>query len=673
MRRAGPIATVLASLLLAAGARAQPRQSVDGPSARELFERGVGHAEAGEWEPALEDFRASLALVERPRTLFNVAVALDHLERGPECVAAIDALLDHEDVDPRDREEAERLRRRWRARLGRLVLRLEPAGARASVDGDPLEGMEALLAPGTHRLRVEAPGHRPLERDVEIAAGGERRLELALEAVGGLGLRGVVLRPLDRATVRIVGLRGADVVQPRVRGGVSTVVPRAAHGSGLAVDPAGWIVTARHVVEGADRLIVLLPGETRALAAEAAWLDPERDLAIVRVSEPLAHVLPLAVPPALELGAAVDASGYPLDPTERWPNASSGQIGRPLNDGRVQLSIALNPGNSGGPVAVDGAPIGVVSQGGDPGAGVQGVTVMEPIGPVREALAGLRASPGGPPEVAGVDALLAELIGAAEPPPTVRRLARLREASSRVASDVRAAVWALEADAIRRTLLRAAGVGSPSGLPPTQAEQHAEATRLGAALSNGVLREAGLAERYAALRALSVDVRRPEWTALGPTEPEPPGRGRMFDVTLAGGLAVDDHQRSSFVEGAMFSAMGLFRIGNFGRLDPVRFNVIAGAEIGLGSWRESFVFDLLADVGVRFAVGEPNLSVALQLMYTPGPVLAEQRWGFTYLAYRATISLQLGHFGVGLSWRELSRGAEDTQRSLELLLSWGIG
>lgn len=657
---------------------------VSAQDARADFERGVRHAGAGQWEDALAAFRASLAATDRARTLFNVAVALDRLERGPECVRTIDALLTRDDVDASDREEAETLRRRWAARLGAFVLRVAPQSATVRVDGEIVGGegsaRRVLLTPGTHRLLVEAPGHRSREEAITLSAGGERRLEVTLdpaplEVAGG----GVALRPLDRATVRIVALRGAETVGSDGAGSLPTVVPRAAHGSGVVVHRDGWILTARHVVEGADHLVVLLPGETRAVAARTAWLDPERDLAFVRVAEPLGYAIALENPPGLVLGQAVDASGYPLDPTERWPNASAGQLGRPLNDGRVQLSIALNPGNSGGPVAVEGGRlIGVVSQGGDPGRGVQNVVVMEPIGPVVDRLAQLLAAPAEVPVADPVDGLLVELIDAAEPPPVVRRLARLRGAAQSPPGDVRGALWALEAEATRRAILRSAHARMPSELAPDLRALFDEATAHAATLTSGFISQPTLAGRYAPLRALTVPTRSGNWDCgLGGIctqrfDSDDPGRGWLFDFTITSGLAVDDDQRASFVEGAMFGVLGLFHLGNFGALDPLRFNVLLGAEVSLGTWRREVVFDLLADIGVRLAVGDPDYAVAVQLLYTPGPISAEGGWSFAYLAYRATVSFQLAWFGLGLSWHEVGRGADDTQRSLELLLSWGI-
>lgn len=609
--RTTTIALALGLIMAAAPARAQ--------TAREHFERGVAAASAERWADALAAFEASLAIEPRARTVFNVVVALDRLERGAECLAAIERLLAMPDVDAQDREEAVALRARWTARLAET---------------------------------------RPAIRGAEPEA--------------------VRLRPLDRATVRLVALRGADAVGGP--GAQPTVVPRAAHGSGVIVHGDGWVLTARHVVEGADRLVALLPGEIRAVPARVAWMDRERDLAFVRLGEGSSAIVPLTAPPTLELGQAIDASGYPLDATERWPNASSGQVGRPLNDGRVQLSIALNPGNSGGPVVAGGALIGIVSQGGDPGRGVQGVVVMEPVGPVVDRLAQLLATPSPRPEPDPSDAVLVELIGAAGAPPVARRMARLREAAASPIADARGALWALEAEGARRDLLRDAGVAMPSALAPDLRALFDEATALAATLTQGFASDAALAGRYQALTALSATVQRGDWrcglggVCVQQVEPRHPGRGWLFDFALAGGLAMDDDQHASLVEGAMFSALGLFHLGNWGLLDPARFNVLLGLETSVGSWRSEVAFSALADLGVRLELGSPGeYAFAFQLMYTPGFVAAETRWAFAYLGYRATVSLELRDtFGVGVSWRELGRGADDTQRSLEIILSWGI-
>ncbi|HJL20180.1 MAG TPA: trypsin-like peptidase domain-containing protein, partial [Sandaracinaceae bacterium LLY-WYZ-13_1] len=648
--------------------------------ARAAFERGVRHAGAGAWEEALEAFRASLARYPRGRTLFNVAVALDRLERGPQCMRAIERLLARDDVGPDDRAEAEALRDRWRDRLGRLVLRVEPPEATVRIDDVSMPGDGARrrywLAPGAHRLRVGAPGFEASDHELELGAGGERRLEIALERAP-LGRSGVQLRPLDRATVRLIAIRGADQVTPP-SGTPATVVLRASHGSGVVVRRDGWVLTARHVVEGADQVVALLPGETRAVAARSVWMDEGRDLALVRLAEPVPHALSLETPPALVAGQAVAASGYPLDATERFPAASAGTVGRPLNDGRVQLSIALNPGNSGGPVMADERLIGVVSQGGDPGRGVQGVVVMEPLAPVVDALVARLESGAPAPRPDPTDAVAVELLGASAPPPVVRRLARLRQAAADPPSDVRAAIWAIEAEDARRTILADASVALPIGLPADQRALYDELSELAARLSRGAVAEPSLAARYGALSALSAPIEIDGWGcerdgACGASadEPSEPGRGWLFDLTLAGGLAIDDHPNAQFVEGAVGSVLGLFHLGNWGDLDPIRVNVVLGAEASIGSWREELVLTALGDLGVRVALGSPDVAIAVQLLYTPGLVVAETRADLAYLGYRASVAVQLYRFGIGTSWREVGRGGEDTHRAWEIFLSWG--
>jgi S1-C subfamily serine protease len=142
-------------------------------------------------------------------------------------------------------------------------------------------------------------------------------------------------------------------------------IPQVSHGSGLAITADGLILTARHVVADADVLAVLLPGQERALAATVVASDPDHDVAFVRVRGPLRDFLPLpAAPVPVQALQRVSASGYPLEARERTPAATSGEVSRVNDDGRIQLAIGLNPGNSGG---ARHRRAGAASGGGQPG------------------------------------------------------------------------------------------------------------------------------------------------------------------------------------------------------------------------------------------------------------------------------------------------------------------
>lgn len=196
---------------------------------------------------------------------------------------------------------------------------------------------------------------------------------------------GFALRPIDRATVRVIAVRGLTGRFARGRSGALRLVANesAAFGSGVVVSRDGVVLTARHVVEGADLLAVVFPGQRVAVPAVTVYADTAHDVAFlaVQTTRPIADVVTLPTTyPTLTSGQRVLASGYPLDPEERYPAAVAGEFARLNNDGRLQLSISLNHGNSGGPVVDEaGRLMGVVSMRGEPERGVEGLSLVEPI------------------------------------------------------------------------------------------------------------------------------------------------------------------------------------------------------------------------------------------------------------------------------------------------------
>ncbi|MEO0323185.1 MAG: serine protease [Myxococcota bacterium] len=207
------------------------------------------------------------------------------------------------------------------------------------------------------------------------------------------------LRPVDQATVRLVGVSGSAVAAYEGRSGHGRVIvsPSSRLGTGVVVDPRGLVVTARHVVEGVDFLAAIFPGEDQAVATRVLHIDLEHDLAVLRVKRDAPRTVPIPQQdPELMLSQRISASGYPLELRERYPAAVSGELSRPRNDGLVQIAMSVNPGNSGGP-AVDeqGRLVGIVTMRGDPGRGVQGVAFIEPLARVRAVMVAAEAD-GGP-------------------------------------------------------------------------------------------------------------------------------------------------------------------------------------------------------------------------------------------------------------------------------------
>jgi serine protease Do len=130
--------------------------------------------------------------------------------------------------------------------------------------------------------------------------------------------------------------------------------PREGSGSGFIVDPAGYVLTNYHVIEGADRLTVTL-SDGRAFRASVIGIDPAIDVALLQipVAEPVT-VAPLGRSETLRVGEWVCAIGNPLGYVHSVTVGVVSFIGRklfdPSLDDYIQTDAAINFGNSGGPL-----------------------------------------------------------------------------------------------------------------------------------------------------------------------------------------------------------------------------------------------------------------------------------------------------------------------------------
>lgn len=183
---------------------------------------------------------------------------------------------------------------------------------------------------------------------------------------------------LDAATVRVFALSG--VTAERVKGKTQNYVigvPDGGHGTGLLVSKDGIILTARHVIKDARLVAVQFPGEAHPVPAKVVYSDSEHDHAYLAI--PGSHPNFVPIPdhkPKLAVRQTVYVIGYPLDASRDRPQSQQGIVSGVLPDGSLQLGIALNPGNSGGPV-VDAEEhlIGIAVARADPNAGAQGIGV----------------------------------------------------------------------------------------------------------------------------------------------------------------------------------------------------------------------------------------------------------------------------------------------------------
>ncbi|MDR2925337.1 MAG: trypsin-like peptidase domain-containing protein [Azoarcus sp.] len=130
-------------------------------------------------------------------------------------------------------------------------------------------------------------------------------------------------------------------------------------GSGVIIDPQGFVLTNNHVIEDADEIEAVL-NDGRKFEARLIGRDPETDLAVLRLTD--AQSLPvIAFAPAdsLAVGDVVLAIGNPfgIGQTVTMGIASAlgrNQLGINTFENYIQTDAAINPGNSGGAL-VDGA------------------------------------------------------------------------------------------------------------------------------------------------------------------------------------------------------------------------------------------------------------------------------------------------------------------------------
>lgn len=165
-------------------------------------------------------------------------------------------------------------------------------------------------------------------------------------------------------------------------------------GSGFIIDKDGYIVTNNHVIDNADKIVVILKDE-KEFEAQIVGRDKNTDLALIKIE--LNHNLPVlrfGDSDALKVGQWVVAIGNPFGleqtVTAGIVSAKGRVIGSGPYDDFIQTDASINPGNSGGPLLnLKGEVIGINTA---IVAGGQGIGFAIPVNLAKNIIAQIKST-----------------------------------------------------------------------------------------------------------------------------------------------------------------------------------------------------------------------------------------------------------------------------------------
>jgi serine protease Do len=160
-------------------------------------------------------------------------------------------------------------------------------------------------------------------------------------------------------------------------------VPVQGQGSGFIVSGDGIVLTNAHVVQGASEVTVKLT-DRREFRAKVLGTDPATDVAVLRIDAKGLPEVKLGDPSHARVGDWVVAIGSPFGFENSVTAGIVSAKGRSLPGDAyvpfIQTDVAVNPGNSGGPLfSLDGEVIGINSQIYSRSGGYQGLSFAIPI------------------------------------------------------------------------------------------------------------------------------------------------------------------------------------------------------------------------------------------------------------------------------------------------------
>ncbi len=183
--------------------------------------------------------------------------------------------------------------------------------------------------------------------------------------------------------------RRFGIPNPNGQGGPRGNAPPAhGEGSGFIVTPDGYIMTNAHVVRGATEVIVKMT-DRREYPAKVVGIDDRTDVAVIKIEGKNLPVVRIGNPDSLKPGQWVIAIGSPFGMENSVTAGIVSAVARTLPDDPyvpfIQTDVAVNPGNSGGPLFnMNGEVVGINSQIYSQSGGYMGLSFAIPIDVANE-------------------------------------------------------------------------------------------------------------------------------------------------------------------------------------------------------------------------------------------------------------------------------------------------
>jgi len=154
-------------------------------------------------------------------------------------------------------------------------------------------------------------------------------------------------------------------------------------GSGFIISHSGYIVTAAHVVRGADNIVVGLSNH-HVYKAKLIGLSVRYDTALLKIDGHNLPIVPLGNSDHMQVGQWLLAVGAPFGFYNTVTQGVVSAVNRPLSDDEyipfIQSDVPINPGNSGGPLFnMDGQVVGINDQIYTSNGGYMGLSFSIPI------------------------------------------------------------------------------------------------------------------------------------------------------------------------------------------------------------------------------------------------------------------------------------------------------